>query len=194
MNQPDALVALRPVAQALEKLGVRYYLGGSIVSSVYGTPRTTLDIDLVADLQQQHVEPLVVALRQDYYVDRAMISDAITRKSCFNVIHLHTMFKVDVFAVRDRRYDRVAAGRIRRDRLEIGSHRDTFPMAAPEDIVLNKLEWFRLGDEVSERQWHDVVGVLRVQKEQLDNDYLDRWGGELGVADLLARARRESEP
>jgi hypothetical protein len=193
MQPFDILAAVTPVVEALDRLGVTYYLGGSLVSSSYGLARSTLDADLVADLAQAHVEPLVESLRSDYYVDRNMISDAIARKSCFNVIHLPTMFKVDVFAVKAREYDRVAVARIRRDTLTLGSTAAEFYLASPEDIVLNKLEWFRLGDEVSQRQWDDAVGVLRVQRDTLDTSYLTEWATELGIADLLERAWRDSE-
>lgn len=193
MQSSDTLAAVSPVVNALEQLGVTYYLGGSIVSSTYGLARSTLDVDLVADLAQRHVQPLTDALRPVYYVDAHMISDAIARKSCFNVIHLATMFKVDVFAVGDRPYDRAALARIRRDTLAVESAAAEFFMASPEDIILNKLEWFRLGDEVSRRQWDDVIGVLKVQQTRLDGVYLTEWAGKLGIADLLDRAQRESE-
>jgi hypothetical protein len=191
---PDVLGALTPVVEALERLGVAHYLGGSIASSAYGVARSTLDADLVADLEAEHVQPLVESLQPAYYVDADMISDAVARKSCFNVIHLATMFKVDVFVVKDRQYDRAALRRICRDTLALEPPGREFFLASAEDVVLSKLEWFRLGDEVSRRQWDDAVGVLRVQQDALDKRYLVQWARELGVADLLDRAWRESEP
>lgn len=188
----DAFVAIRPMVAALERLNVRYYLGGSIASSAYGTARATLDADLVADLSLQHVAPLVATLGPQFYADANMISDAIRRKSCFNVIHLATMFKVDVFAVKDRDYDREALRRIHKDTLTLDPSGDEFFLASAEDIVLNKLEWFRLGDKVSERQWQDVLGVLKVQHGRLDMDYLQRWSDRIGVRDLLEEALRQA--
>jgi len=193
MQSPDTLVAVSPVVDALEDLGVAYYLGGSVVSSTYGLARSTLDVDLVADLAERHVQPFTDALKSAYYVDAHMISDAIARKSCFNVIHLATMFKVDVFAVKDRPYDRMALARIRKDTLAVESAAAEFFLASPEDVVLNKLEWFRLGDEVSQRQWDDVIGVLKVQQARLDGAYLTEWATKLGVADLLQRAQEDAE-
>jgi len=193
MNPSPPLEALLPVIEALRRLGVPYYLGGSLASSLYGVARTTLDADLVADLGLAHVAPLVSALQGAYYVDAGMIAEAITRKSCFNVIHLATMFKVDVFVLKDRPYDRTALGRTRQDSLTPEEPGAEVLLAAPEDIILNKLEWFRSGDEVSGRQWHDAVGVLKVQKDHLDRGYLARWAAELGLTDLLQRAWREAE-
>jgi len=192
MQPSDALAAVTPVVEALNRLGVVYYLGGSIASSAYGVARATLDVDLIADLAQKHVNSLVELLRSAYYINRRAVEDAVARKSCFNAIHMATMFKVDVFAVKDRPYDRVALGRIRRDSLDPEAPSSEFYLVSAEDIVLAKLEWFRLGEEVSERQWLDVVGVLRVQQDSLDRAYLAKWAAELDVADLLKRAWQES--
>lgn len=194
IDPADALLALTPLVEILEKLEVPYYLGGSVASSAYGTARSTLDVDLVADLAEEHVTPLVEALEGGFYIDANMIRGAIAAKSCFNIIHLATMVKLDVFAVKDRDYDRTALGRIGSEFLHPSSESTRkFPFASREDIILNKLEWYRLGDEISQRQWGDILGVMNVQADLLDNDYLDTWAADLGVMDLLERARRESD-
>jgi hypothetical protein len=193
MLPSDTLEAVAPLVAELERLGVAYYLGGSVVSSTHGIPRSSLDVDMVADLAPKHVLPLVNALKLIYYIDAQMILDAIARRSCFNLIHLATSFKVDVFAVKDRPYDRVALDRIQRQCVHAENASTNFFLASPEDIVLAKLEWYRLGDEVSERQWGDVIGVLKIQGDSLDRLYLDQWAAELRVADLLAKAWKEVE-
>lgn len=182
--------ALAPVAEALEELGVTYRVGGSVASSVLGVGRSTLDIDLVAALALHHVESLVDRLSADYYIDGDMIRDAIRRTSSFNVIHLATMMKVDVFIVKSRPFDRAAFARVAIAPLAANDR--TFPLTTAEDIILHKLEWYRLGDGVSERQWQDVLGVFQIQGPSLDQAYLDRWANELGVTDLLVRARHEA--
>lgn len=193
MLPSDTLTAVAPFVAELERLGVAYYVGGSVASSTHGIPRSSLDVDIVADLASQHVSPLVDALKSIYYIDARMIHDAIARRSCFNLIHLATSFKVDVFAVKDRRYGRVALDRIRKKCVNAENPTTEFFLASPEDIVLAKLEWYRLGDEVSERQWNDVMGVLKVQADALDRLYLEKWAAELGVADLLEKAWKEVE-
>jgi hypothetical protein len=189
----DLLAALTPVVEQFDRLGVRYYVGGSAVSSNYGFARSTLDVDLVADLSERHVAALVEGLKADYYVDAQMISDAIERKSCFNVIHMPTSFKVDVFAVKNRPYDQVALQRIRKDSLDEEYPSKQFFQASPEDIILSTLEWYRLGNEVSDSQWRDVIGVMKVQQDALDRPYLEKWAAELRVADLLERAFSAAE-
>lgn len=194
MSRPPLFLAVEPVIEVFEKLSVPYYVGGSVASSAVGTARTTLDADLVADLPAKSVPTFVAELGDRYYANQAAILDAVTRKSCFNVIHLATMFKVDIFAVKSRVYDRVAFDRRQQGQLSIGDCVANFVLASPEDIVLNKLEWFRLGDEISERQWHDVLGVLRVQRDQLDKAYLRDWAQTLQLGDLLTRAENEAWP
>lgn len=191
MNSADLCQAMMPVLRAFEQLGVTHYVGGSVASSAYGLPRTTLDADLVAVLEQRHVDGLVISLMEEFYVSGPMIREAIENESCFNVIHLPTMFKVDVFVSKSRPFDQSALSRI--SRRTLGGENDLEAwLASAEDVVLNKLEWYRRGDEVSERQWLDVLGVLRVQHSQLDRDYLRHWASELAVSDLLDRAMLEA--
>ena len=193
MELPDALQALIPVVAILRRLGVRHYVCGSLASTFHGTSRSTTDVDLVAELSPSDVASFVEAIRSDYYVNERMILDAIARKSCFNVIHLPTSFKVDVFAAKGRPYDRNVMERIE-DKIfdeSVPTLRLSLPSA--EDTILAKLEWYRLGDEVSERQWLDVLGVMKVSGPSLDRAYLERWAGELCVADLLAKAWNEVE-
>ena len=193
MTTPDLLTALAPVVAQLERMRVRYFVSGSVASSVYGVARTTLDIDLVADLRRQHVEPFVASLQAEYYVSDSMIREAIANRSCFNVIHLATMFKVDVFVLKEREFDQLSLQRIRRDTIGDETAQLEVTVASPEDVILNKLEWYKKGDEVSQRQWQDAIGVLKVQREQLDFDYLRKWSVELALTELLERALRASQ-
>lgn len=188
MNPPEIQDALNPVIDAFEALGIVYYIGGSVGSSAYGIPRTTVDVDLVAILKAAQINPLYKLLQEAYYIDPGMVEQAIQRQSSFNIVHLPTMIKVDVFVVKSRPFDQAAFRRIRRERLEDSMGGREYSLASPEDIILNKLEWYRQGGEVSERQWTDVLGVLKVQSKSLDRAYLLRWAAQLGVADLLKRS------
>ena len=185
-NTPDILITLEPLVEALEELGVPYHIGGSVASSLYGLPRLTIDVDIIAELRLEHIRPLVIRLQTNYYIDEDMIRDAIRRRSSFNVIHLDTMLKVDVYIPKSRSFDQEELRRVQQEVLLEGTR--PFNVASPEGTILNKLEWYRMGGEVSDRQWNDILGVLKVQGTHLDMAYLQRWAANLKVTDLLERA------
>ncbi len=183
--------ALDPVADAFDAVGVRYRIGGSVASSALGVARSSIDVDLVADLRIEHVAPLVRRLEAAYYADASMMLDAIRLRDSFNFIHLETMMKIDVFVLKDRAFDRAAFARVVHE--PIGADTDrAFPITTAEDVVLYKLEWYRLGGRASQRQWEDILGVLKLQQGALDRSHLSRWASDLGVTDLLDRALSEA--
>lgn len=192
MGDPDLLLALRPVIQAFEQLSIPYYIGGSIASSVYGVARATMDVDLVADIAPDQVSSLVELWGPAYYLDEQMIRDAIAHSSSFNLIHLDTMMKVDVFIPRKDAYYRAANLRTRQDQLVQDDPESMVYVCSPEDIILSKLRWYEMGGRVSERQWLDILGVLKVQGEALDREYLITWSKAVGVFDLLEQAFAEA--
>ncbi len=190
MNAAEILAAITPVVEAFEGLGVAYHIGGSVASSAYGIIRATFDADLVADLRLEHVRPLVNQLGAEYYIDADAVRDAIRRRGSFNAIHLDTMLKVDVFIPKTRAFDQEELRRTRQETLVEGMR--PFYMASPEGTILNKLEWYRMGGEVSTSQWNDILGVLKVQGTALDMVYLQRWAKALQVTDLLEKALVEA--
>ena len=179
------------VSDALDALGVRYAIGGSFASALHGVMRATMDADLVADLRLEHAELLAQALGDAFYADAEMMRDAVRRHRSFNIIHLETMFKVDVFVARPRAFDRSQLARRQLHLLSEDPERRAY-VASAEDTVLSKLEWHRLSGEVSDRQWRDVLGVLKVQGDRLDRGYMCRMATELDVTDLLERAFQET--
>ena len=179
------------VVETFERLGIPCLVGGSLASSLYGIPRATQDVDIVARLTQRDVAGLVAALGDAFYLDEAAIREAVDRRTSFNLIHLQTVLKVDVFVADD---DEPSINQMqRRQRLELEEQPGrALVVASAEDVVAQKLYWYRLGDEVSDRQWSDVIGVLRVTGGRLDQQYLRRTAVLLGVHDLLRRALDES--
>jgi hypothetical protein len=163
-----------------------------LASSVHGVARSTADVDVVADLQPGHVHEFVAQLQADYYVDEDAVLEAIQNRRSFNLIHLATMVKVDVFAKEPTPFGANEMAHAQPRALDVMPGARTFPVKSPEDIVLRKLLWYRAGGEVSERQWSDIQGVLKLQGTALDREYLRRWASELGIADLLGRALDEA--
>ncbi len=174
-------------ANILEELGVRWFLGGSLASSVHGLPRATFDADIVADLRSQHVHSFIDRLGADWYADEGAIREAIKHRTSFNLIHFGTAMKVDVFLPKPRRFDGGELARARKMPVTEGSSVEASVCCA-EDIVVAKLEWYRLGGEISERQWNDVLGVLRLNRGRLDLELLRTSAEELDVSALLQRA------
>ena len=191
MTAPDLVAALLPVIEALDSLGVRYYVGGSVASSIHGVPRASIDADVIAELLSEQVAPLAARLSALFYLDEGRMRDAVERRLSFNVIHLATMFKIDVFVSKGRPFDVEAGGRARLEALGESPEAPQARVASPEDTLLAKLEWYRRGGESSERQWSDITGLLRVRAGRLDLAYLADWAKALGVADLLERASRQ---
>ena len=184
---PDPIAVAVAFSAALERLGIRYLIGGSFASSIHGEPRSTNDIDVVADVRLEHVPPFVEMLGQEYYVSADTMRDAVQSGGSFNVIHLHGGIKVDVFIAGRDAFDQERL----LQRVPVNPSADasqTLYVDTPEYSILRKLEWFRRGGEVSERQWRDVLGILRVQGDRLDVHRLREWAARLAVSDLLDRA------
>ena len=175
--------ALRSVAAVLERLGIPWFVGGSVASLVHGEIRTTQDVDVVVDLRPELVDELV---------DGEFVRLAVRSGSSCNLVHRESGMKVDLFLLRRRPFSREEMRRRLPVPLQPGLVTN---VATAEDCVLTKLEWFEKGGRVSERQWRDVQGIVRVQGQHLDLAYLQRWAGELGVGEVLERAlRREGPP
>ncbi len=179
----ESLEALRLLIAVFAQLGISYRVGGSLASSVHGIARATMDADLVANIEEKHVTAFTNALKANYYVDAELISEALKAGQSFNLIHLETFIKIDIFPLTLRTYDQKSFER------RFVTEETNFITA--EDSILRKLEWFRLSDG-SERQWRDVLGVLRMQQTNLDFEYLNYWARDLEILELLEKAVQES--
>jgi hypothetical protein len=180
------------VAEALEECRVRYLVGGSLASAVSGEPRSTLDVDLVVELSEKDIEPFIAALGDHFYVDIDALRRAVHERSTANVIHYPTSTKVDLFVAGGSPIDRQQMDR--RQRVQVSTDPDGWLYVyMPEDILLQKLRWYRMGNEVSDRQWRDILGIILVQGDRLDRAYLHDGAETLGVADLLQRVLSETQ-
>ena len=183
---PNQMETLLMVVSALETLNIPYLVGGSVASSIHGVTRATRDADIVAVITVDQAQPLANALEVEFYADEQAIRRAIAAKRSFNVIHTDSMFKVDIFVAKPDAFESSQFGR-RQSTVLIPGLPPAY-VASAEDTILAKLRWYRLGNQVSDQQWRDLLNVAKVQGPLLDLDYLRHWAVELGVADLLDRA------
>jgi hypothetical protein len=188
-NNEDLVSALQTISATFESLKIRYFVGGSVASSFHGAMRSTMDVDLVADLRMEHIRPILISVADEYYASEPAMRDAIQRRSAFNLIHLSTSFKVDIFVSRGREFDKSAFARSKISRLGTAESGIDVPVASAEDILLAKLDWYRAGNESSERQWGDVTRLVKLNRENIDWNYLEFAAREIRVTDLLERLR-----
>jgi hypothetical protein len=186
MQSPDDIAVLRQLTDILDKLGIIYAVGGSMASSVYGQVRFTQDVDITVEPFGSKSDKLFDLLKAGFYISRSAMLDALQERTSFNVIYLKSAFKIDIFVQRKRNFDSQILAR--RRQIKLSDAHSPFAVVSPEDIILLKLEWFRDGGQTSERQWNDVLGIIKVQAKNLDMNYLKNWAGRLGLSELLQKA------
>jgi hypothetical protein len=189
MDDPIAIIL--EVTRILDELEIKYLVVGSVASSLQGFPRATNDADIVVAISEEDLPALFRALKNSFYVDDLVMRRAVQTKRSFNAIHSESLFKIDFYvAGNDPFFDRQLSRR-QPVNLRAETTNEVF-ISSPEDTILAKLSWYRKGGETSDRQWSDVVGVIKVQKTGLDRDYLDEWAHKLSVADLLQSALNDA--
>jgi len=187
MDSPQELKIIRKLADLLDQLNIVYAIGGSIASSVYGVVRFTEDADITVSPFPSVADELYEMLKDDFYISRQAMYQALESRGSFNVIHFETSFKIDIFVQRDDDFEKQLLARSRK--ISLGDLPDkALSFMSPEDIILLKLKWYSQGSRASERQWSDILGILAVQTERLDLKYLAQWAAKLGLNELLQEA------
>lgn len=177
--------------QILTELEIRFYAGGSVASSIHGIARYTQDLDLVVDLKLDMISLFAARLEAQFYADEQQMRESIRFGRSFNLIHLSSGFKIDIYPLPQDAFHRSEMARSAQHKWVIDAkHSVQLPVASAEDAVLSKLVWYRRGGEISDRQWNDVLGIA--QTRQLDWGYLSSWASPLGVESLLDKLRTES--
>ena len=187
MTIAEPVQVTKIVAEVFERLQIPYFVGGSLASSLYGIPRATADVDIIADIKSQHTGPLVQALKKTFYVNKEMVKKAIKHRSSFNIIYLSTVFKVDIFVLKQDAISQEEMKRRKKYQMSEDFKYELY-VASLEDTILSKLHWFQLGGRISQQQWNDVLGILRVQNENLDFSYLRKGAEKREVTELLKKA------
>jgi hypothetical protein len=178
--------------EVLDRLAIRFMIAGSLASSAHGNYRSTNDIDIVAEIKEQDIARLVSELAGDFYADAETIRDAVRRGRSFNLIHFASSYKFDIFPLTGDPYSVTQLDRRIFQEVSVGGGDHVkCPVATPEDTILAKLVWYRLGGEQSERQWSDLRGIRSVQGSRLDNVYMQQWAAHMRVKDLLDRLLSE---
>jgi hypothetical protein len=191
MNDTRDIAVLEKLTDVLDSLNIAYVVGGSMASSVYGAVRFTQDADITVEPFGPMADKLFEALKDDFYISKEAMHQALQDRSSFNVIHFATAFKIDIFVRSESDFQRQVLARGRK--VQLGDSAKTISFVSPEDIILLKLDWYRQSGCTSQRQWYDVQGVLAGQAKSLDFEYLKTWAKKLGLNELLAKAISESK-
>lgn len=188
-DEPVEILSI--VTGAFDELGIEYAVSGAVAASFHGEPRATNDIDVVAAVPEAAIPGFVGRLEREFFVQSEENVKAVRSRGSFNLIHLATNSKVDVFIKGAHSLDDPGFAR----RVEVPLSRTNprrFQLFSAEDIILRKLDWHRRGGGVSDRQWRDVVGILKTGNRALDRDYLQTQAERLGLQNALARASEEA--
>ncbi|MGD0077345.1 MAG: hypothetical protein ABSB91_01825 [Sedimentisphaerales bacterium] len=191
MSNPQDISVLQKFTEVLDGLKIAYAIGGSMASSVYGTVRFTQDADITVEPFGPTADKFFEILKNDFYISKEAMYQALQSRGSFNIIHFATAFKIDIFIQADNDFQKQVLSRSKK--LRLGGRGKQMSFVSPEDIVLLKLDWFKQSDCTSQRQWSDIQGVLVGRANSLDLGYLKSWAEKLGLAELLIRAISESE-
>jgi hypothetical protein len=179
------------VARTFERLGISYLVAGSLASGLHGEVRFTHDVDFVAAMRPEHVEPFVEAVEDRFFVHVEDVRSAVADKRMFNLLVIRQGLKVDVHVREPLGFHGSELARARQVRIGPGAD-SSVRVGTPEDVLLWKLVWYRMRAGLSDVQWRDVAGILKTRGAELDWDPLDRYAAVLDVEDLLRRAKTEA--
>ncbi|MHC4237507.1 MAG: hypothetical protein ACYSOF_07895 [Planctomycetota bacterium] len=184
--------AVKAFVEILEELNVPYAIGGSFASSIYGRVRFTQDADVSVAAFTDQIDRFCESAESIFYVSKEVVQQAHRNASSFNLIHLDSVFKIDVFVVVDDPFKKRVLERRRKVTIKGDSER-RYDFVSPEDIILLKLQWYSDGGLVSEKQWNDITDVLKNRQDTLDMDYLRDWAAQLSIQELLDTAIQQAK-
>lgn len=184
--------AVITVVEAFESLNIPHAIGGSVASGVRGVARATNDVDFIAALLPRHVIPFAEKLRPDFYADEELIRASLEYRRPFNVIHMPTAFKIDIFPATEQ-FHHAQLEQATVVKFDFFGEPLACRVVSAEDIVLAKLRWFRESGRHSEQQWRDLTAVVSTSGATLNRDYLRTWATKLNLTELLEKALHDSQ-
>jgi hypothetical protein len=171
---------LERVAGILENLQIPYLVTGSVAAMAFGEPRMTNDIDIVAAVEHENVGGLMVAFpEEEFYISEDAIRDAVRHQTQFNIIHPASGMKIYIIIRKNTPFNDSRFSRIRRIKAGENFERN---FAAPEDIILMKMHYYREGG--SEKHLRDISGILKISGPEVDKDYIALWAEKLNLMDI----------
>lgn len=180
----ESVGVLNEIVSIFEELSINYFLTGSLASGVRGEFRATNDIDIVAELKSKDVVKFVDSASKTFFADIEHVTNAVAAQKSFNLIHIETIIKVDIFT----RIDSLQIEQLKRSTpVEIPGIDLPVKIASAEDIIISKLVWYQKGGRVSERQWRDIQGVLAINGSAIDRSYIFQWCEQLEISDLAEK-------
>jgi len=178
---------LQILTEKLNQEGIEYMLSGSYSSSLHGLPRATNDADIIITASEEQLTAFLQSLEDDYYVNKDAALEALSNRGMFNVIDIHNSFKADFIIRKDRPFSREEFQRRQKSTI---MDLDIW-VVSPEDVILSKLEWAK--ESESSQQFQDALGVMVVQYDSLDMDYLKKWAKELQIEESLEQLLKSAE-
>lgn len=180
------------LGEIFDKLNIPYYLSGGLASSFWGERRQTEDADIAVILEPDKIEQLIIALATEFYLSDTAIDDATRgRSNSFNIIHTASAIKADIYPIKQSNNFESSA-MLRRKQVQLFSANKSIYVTSPEDIILHKLRWYKMADNYSQKQWRDILGVLKARRKILDFDYLRLWSDYLKLTPELEKALDET--
>ncbi|MGK7946451.1 MAG: hypothetical protein AB4058_18480 [Microcystaceae cyanobacterium] len=188
LTDPISLALI--IANLLEKLEISYLVGGSLASTLFGEPRSTQDIDFIVDLEIEKINLFIDTFTPQFYLSESAIQEAINSQSSFNLIDPDSLGKIDIFILKQRPLNQSEFQR--RQKLVVQENpARTLYLSTPEDAILQKIIWYKMTNQ-SDKQWRDILGIMKLQGTKLDRIYLDKWATELNLLPELNLAFAQS--
>ena len=190
----DPIKFARKIADLLEPLTISYMVGGSVASSLLGENRFSEDLDLVIDIDVSQMQPLIQAFERKFYISEVAVEETFYSPEptkSFNIVDFLSVEKADIFIAKSDPFSRSKMARHQLYPLPDESVPPIY-ISSAEDIVLQKLTWRQINRNESQKQWRDILGVLKTQGERLNFDYLWQWAETLDVLDDLDKAFTEA--